>query len=234
MAGTLDDIEKNATDGGSKGSGKGSTSHGSDSDTGTSILGAILWDIGRAAFCSTANRARIFDNGYVPEYGRSPGDPDIPIARLDLGAMALSDRIRGFSGRVALGWGPVALKADRVVLAHDGEQGRSLSRASVVPSLRMSPVRSFELDAGIGVGFLEGKASHGGCTIALDASITPWSPISVRWIPNWSFFGGSVLYDQEASLWWSHRWISAFAGWRWIGSGNAATNGPQAGLSLAY
>jgi hypothetical protein len=250
---TLGDIESNATT--STGSGTGSPSPGrssTDQDTGASVVGQIFGGLlrflvfgdevrpgeSRPRFPGlvgyTIQRAATHDDNGIPCDGRRLGDPDLPVVRLDLAGGLYSPDIRGWAGRLELGWGPVALLADRIDLSEADSSRASLSRISVGPMLRISPAQSFELDLGAGLGWLTGRSFHAGAAFPCALAISPWPWLSARWAPSWSFFGGDVLSDQDLSLWWTHRWISAFAGWRWIGSGNASTNGPQAGISLSY
>lgn len=256
QAETLENIETNATSqSGSGKAGTGSPSTGrtdSERDTSGSILGQIF---GKAIgylllgeknhpektdnefpglFGYTTQRATIYNSGYVPENGRQHGDPDLPVLRLDLAGGSYSSDIRGLAVRAEIGWGPVALRMDRIGLSEGDSSRTSLSRISIFPMMRISPTRHFELDVGAGFGFLTGSTFHDGGTVSGSLSLSPVDWASFRWTPSWSWFGGSVLYDQDLSLWWNNRWISLFAGWRWIGSGCASTNGPQAGLSLSY
>jgi hypothetical protein len=165
---------------------------------------------------------------------RVDGDPDLPEFRLDLQGAGLDPSVRGSQMRFQFGFGPIALQPDWLELSERGPGLPKLDRFTIQGMIRASPTRKLEIDIGTGATVLGGDRTAVGWTISLPVSLAPARWCALRWTPVVSFLGGDVLSDEELSLWWTHRYLSAFAGWRWISAGNAQIDGPTVGISLSY
>jgi len=185
----------------------------------------------------TIRRATVVDEdnaGTTLGNSRVDGDPDLPEFRLDLQGAGLDPSVRGSQVRFQFGFGLIALQPDWLELSERGPGLPKLDRFTVQGLFRVSPSRKFEIDLGVGGTVLAGDRMDRGWTLSLPVSYAPARWCALRWTPVVSFLGGDVLSDEELSLWWTHRYISAFAGWRWISAGNAQIDGPTAGISLSY
>jgi len=136
--------------------------------------------------------------------------------------------------RFVFGYGPIAVEPDWLELAQRGPGLPKLDRFTIQGLFRVSPSRKIEVDLGIGGTVLAGDNTSTGWTASLPVAVSPARWCSIRWTPTVSFLGGDVLSDEEISLWWTHRYVSAFGGWRWISAGNAQIDGPTVGISLSY
>jgi len=186
---------------------------------------------------ATAHRAMVLDEEdpeAVRGNSRVDGDPDLPEFRLDLQGAGLDPSVRGSQVRFQFGFGPIALQPDWLDLSERGPGLPKLDRFTVQGLLRVSPSRKVEIDLGVGGTVLAGDHVDEGWTFSLPISYAPARWCALRWTPVVSFLGGDVLSDEELSLWWTHRYLSAFAGWRWISAGNAQIDGPTVGISLSY
>ena len=186
---------------------------------------------------ATAHRAMVLDEEdpeAVRGNSRVDGDPDLPEFRLDLQGAGLDPSVRGSQMRFQFGFGPIALQPDWLELSERGPGLPKLDRFTIQGMIRASPTRKLEIDIGTGATVLGGDRTAVGWTISLPVSLAPARWCALRWTPVVSFLGGDVLSDEELSLWWTHRYLSAFAGWRWISAGNAQIDGPTVGISLSY
>ena len=164
---------------------------------------------------------------------RVDGDPDLPQLRLDLLGTGLNPDVRGGQLRLQAGFGPFAFQSDWLELAEQGPGLPKLDRVTLQGLLRVSPVRTFEVDLGVGTTMLIGNTFDQGWALSLPVTYSPARWCALRWTPLWSFLGGNVLSDQDLSIWWMHRYISCFAGWRWISAGSAQIDGPALGVSFS-
>jgi hypothetical protein len=186
---------------------------------------------------ATVRRATVVDEdeaGRGARNSRVDGDPDLPEFRLDLQGAGLDPSVRGSQVRFQFGFGPIAVQPDWLELTERGPGLPKLDRFTVQGLFRVSPTRRIEVDLGVGGTVLAGDHADGGWTFSLPVSYSPARWCALRWTPVVSFLGGDVLSDEELSVWWTHRYASAFAGWRWISAGNAQIDGPTVGISLSY
>jgi len=153
---------------------------------------------------------------------------------LDLQGAGLDPSVRGSQLRFQFGFGPIALQPDWLELSERGPGLPKLDRFTIQGLFRVSPSRKIEVDIGTGATVLGGDRTAVGWTLSFPVSLSPTQWCALRWTPVVSFLGGDVLSDEELSLWWTHRYLSAFAGWRWISAGDAQIDGPAMGISLSY
>ena len=158
---------------------------------------------------------------------RLPGDPLIPILRLDVVGQKVQSDIEALGVRGEGGYGPVAVQVDfsRYWEQSPGDQLNLIRSAGLY---RMSFSSHVEVDLGLGALTVQGDRTTSNLLFTLPVLVHPHENWGVEFRPAWS----ELYKDYDLALLLSHRYTSLKLGYRWVHSPDESLDGPYAGFSV--
>lgn len=158
---------------------------------------------------------------------RLPGDPLIPILRLDVVGQKVQSDIEALGVRGEGGYGPVAVQVDfsRYWEQTPGDQLNLIRSAGLY---RMSFSSHVEVDLGLGALTVQGDRTSSNLLFTLPVLVHPHENWGVEFRPAWSEF----YSDYDLALLLTHRYTSLKFGYRRVHSPDESLDGPYAGFSV--
>ena len=158
---------------------------------------------------------------------RLPGDPLIPILRLDVVGQKVQSDIEALGVRGEGGYGPVGVQVDfsRYWEQTPGDQLNLIRSAGLY---RMSFSSHVEVDLGLGALTVQGDRTTSNLLFSLPVLVHPHENWGVEFRPAWSEF----YSDYDLALLLTHRYTSLKLGYRWVHSPDESLDGPYAGFSV--
>lgn len=187
------------------------------------IIGSVLAEGGMASLQRMVDPEAIdFDMT-----ARLPGDPLIPILRLDVVGQKVQSDIEALGVRGEGGYGPVAVQVDfsRYWEQTPGDQLNLIRSAGLY---RMSFSSHVEVDLGLGALTVQGDRTGSNLLFTLPVLVHPHENWGVEFRPAWS----ERYSDYDLALLLSHSYTSLKLGYRWVHSLDESLDGPYAGVSV--
>ena len=158
---------------------------------------------------------------------RQPGDPLLPILRLDVAGQKVQSDIEALGVRGEAGYGPVGAEVDftRYWEQSPGDQLNLIRSAGLY---RMSLSSHTEMDLGLGALTVRGDRSTSNLLFTLPVLVHPHENWGVEFRPAWS----ERYSDYDLALLLTHRHASLKLGYRWVRSPDESLDGPYAGFSV--
>lgn len=177
-----------------------------------------------------ANRLAEFDMGLEP---REPGDPLLPLIRLDFAYFDIQSDVEATDFRLQGGYGPFAVELNPTFY-EEQEPDDNLDLYRIWGLYRMSYSDRLEVDLGVGAVILEGNETNAGFSFTTPILVRPYDWLLLEFRPIWSDINGASLNEYEAGVLLNWASIALKAGYRWTRGPNMSLNGPFFGLSIRY
>jgi hypothetical protein len=187
------------------------------------IIGSVLAEGGMASLQRMVDPEAIDFNMTA----RLPGDPLIPILRLDVVGQKVQSDIEALGVRGEGGYGPVAVQVDfsRYWEQTPGDQLNLIRSAGLY---RMSCSSHVEVDLGLGALTVQGDRTTSNLLFTLPVLVHPHENWGVEFRPAWS----ERYSDYDLALLLTHHYTSLKLGYRWVHTPDESLDGPYAGFSV--
>ncbi len=242
-AGTLDDLEEEATDDENRTSQGYQPAHDDDDE---SLLGAILHGIFRILFLDHADDDEsAYSDGHsrVRPESRERGPSRIysppynpvlrPSIRLDAAYQNVQSDVRAIDFRAEGGFDFLALQG---CFTYYNEENPSdeLWLNYVHGLLRLSLGEHLSIQPGAGAVILAGNNRNSGFSLTLPILIYPQDSVGFEFRPTWSWIHNNTINDYDAGLVLGSRNAAFRAGYRWVHSDNETLEGVYMGLTVRF
>jgi hypothetical protein len=182
---------------------------------------------------SAARMAPPNSGPYADTPQREPGEPLLPYLRIDAGWQHIDDNIQAVDTRIEAGYGPLAL-AYRHTHYMERDTDDTLNLAYAHALYRFSPTPAFEVDLALGATVLDGNNTHAGFSVGIPITWYPWKNVGLRFAPTWSSINSNWISDYDTAVQVSIRFMTIFAGYRYVDAGGETLDGPYCGVSFHY
>jgi hypothetical protein len=251
MAGSLDNLEAEATKPAQKRSSNHSTSSrdsGSSSISGAiaEVVAEIVFDITAEVVGSTAEvvaKGGINSQMRYQEHrktsGRSlfrqEGDPILPSFGYTSHWLNADDDISAQLNRIELGYGMFGLSYSENTLNEDGDK---LTLSNTLIHYRMSLGNNLSWDFALGKGKMNGNQTHQGEVFAMPIRLRVHRNVHLEYYPTWSSYNGGQLSEHQFSINWqgagAYKYFGVTAGYKKWSAGSTTINGFFTGLNLTF
>jgi len=205
--------------------------HSSSSNVLSGVFDALLIQPGLRSMARTTNdTSRLADWNLDP---RRPGDPFIPLIRVDAAYKDIESDIEALDYRLQLGYGPLAFELNGTRFEEESPSDR-LDLYRLYGLYRMSYGEVVEIDLGFGGMILDGEDRDSGMSFTIPFLVRATDWLLVEFRPMWSDINGTRIDEYEAGVLLNWKFTSLKAGYRWLESPHESLNGPFLGLSFRY
>lgn len=164
---------------------------------------------------------------------REPGEPALPVARVDNVYQRLVGDVDAYAVRAEVGWSFAGVALE--FLRHwEDDPPDKLDSWSIAGLYRFAPIEYFRADLSFGYRHFEGESRNGGFEFAVPIGIYPYSFAGVEGDLRWAFVDGSTVQDYRAGIAFRIRYAQVRAGYRLIRAGDENLNGPEVVVSLFW
>lgn len=251
LAGTLDDLESEATKPVNKSSSRNSQS--SDTNNNSTLSGAfadffaeLLFKITAKTIETTAdvlvagglnsqNRYQADDNANGHRLFRTKGDPILPSFGYTSHWLSANDNISAQLNRVELGYGLFGISYSENTLDEDGDK---LTLSNTMLHYRMSLGNNLSWDLAWGKGKMNGNQSHQGDVLAMPIRLRLNRNVHLEYYPTWSSYNGGELSEHQFSVNYrgtgAYKYFGVTAGYKKWSAGLTTVNGIFTGLNLTF
>jgi len=249
LAGTLDELEQDATTPqteSKRSSSKSSSGHHSDPNSLESALAEAFFRVtlklveftGKAVVGMGAmsqeryQRTEPLDDKAKPfQLFRKPGDPLLPTFSFNAHWLNGNDNINARHNRVEIGYGPLGVSYSQNTL---NENGDKLTLTNTLIHYRMSIGNNFSWDLAYGLGKMNGNQSHDGDVFAMPIRARIKPKFYLEYIPTWSSYNGGSLAEHQFSGNWRFNHTGLSLGYKKWSAGDTSVRGFFAGFSINY
>lgn len=164
---------------------------------------------------------------------RVPGDPFIPLIRMDAAYQAVESDVEALDGRLQLGYGPLAFEFNGTWFQEEDPSAR-LEIYHLYGLYRLSYGQNVEIDLGVGGIILDGEELNTGASLTIPFLVRIRDWLLVEFRPAWSEVNDTRIDKYELDVLFNWRSVALKTGYRWLESPNESLNGPFVGLSIRY
>ena len=256
LAGTLDDLESEATKPTKKSSSSQSSSNrnyssrsGSDSSIGgafTEFIAEILFKITAKTVETTADvlakgginsltRYQSDDADSGRQLFRTKGDPILPTFGYTSHWLNANDDISARLHRVEAGYGLFGVSYSENTLDENGDK---LTLSNTMLHYRMSLGNNLSWDLAWGKGKMNGNQAHQGDVFAMPIRLRLNPNVHLEYYPIWSSYNGGSLSEHQFSVGYTgtgkYKYFGVTAGYKSWSAGDTSVNGIFSGVNLTF